>query len=304
MLEHRDRVCNIYLSAVSISFAIGGTGDAGAHSLRWKIWLLSSATDLVSLDLWAIGGSNEYVEDLVAQIESALLSMVEITVFHQLVLVTPQLLQFISRVERFKALDRAVLVFCGHLVEAIFSSQTETGTVDNLLKISCICRVSDQKPTFLRQVCNSALPPSQLSTVEHLHIYEWPGLRLPWQDDMENMQWLELLRPFTAVKNLHLFKELGLRVAPALHGLVGEKVAEVLPALQNLFIKELRSSGVVLDIRYLTPTLWSPVAHRQELASASEYDSENGLNVGKRVMSVVHPIYSLLIPDLLPLLET
>lgn len=155
--------------------------------------LLLSATDLVSLDFWAIGyvspeamatclavlnkleflqlafrislpsrhrrpsprpplpravlpalisfffrGFSEYVEDLVAQIESPLLSMVEITVFHQLVLVTPQLPQFISRAERFKALDRADFVFCGHLVEATFSSQTETDTVDNLLRISCI----------------------------------------------------------------------------------------------------------------------------------------------------------------------
>ena len=46
-----------------------------------------------------------------------------------------------------------------------------------------------------------------------------------WQelDDMENVQWLELLRPFTTTKNLYLSEETALRVAPALQELTGGK---------------------------------------------------------------------------------
>jgi hypothetical protein len=55
---------------------------------------------------------------------------------------------------------------------------------------------------------------------------------------VENAQWLDLLRPFAAVKNLHLTKPLELSVMSAL----GELTEEVLPALQNIFLEELRLS--------------------------------------------------------------
>ncbi len=60
-----------------------------------------------------------------------------------------------------------------------------------------------------------------------------------WQelDDMENVQWLELLRPFTTTKNLYLSEETALRVAPALQELAGGRATEALRALQNLYLK-------------------------------------------------------------------
>ena|ERR1700730_7690745 len=69
-----------------------------------------------------------------------------------------------------------------------------------------------------------------------------------WPDDMENAQWLELLHPFTAVKNLRLGNELVQRAAPALRELTGEMVTEVLPALQNIILHEPGPSGPVQDI--------------------------------------------------------
>ena len=55
-----------------------------------------------------------------------------------------------------------------------------------------------------------------------------------WQDDIENSQWLELLGPFTAVKDLFLTNGFAPRIAPALQDLVGERADEVLPALQRI----------------------------------------------------------------------
>ena len=55
------------------------------------------------------------------------------------------------------------------------------------------------------------------------------------------MQWLELLLPFTAVKNLLLPVDFAL---PPLQELTGGKV-EVLLALHNLFVEELQSLGPV-----------------------------------------------------------
>jgi len=75
----------------------------------------------------------------------------------------------------------------------------------------------------------------------------WPP---HWQDDTESAQWLELLQPFTNVKNLYLSKEIALRIAPALRRLVGNEVTEMLPTLQRLFLEGqqgLQSSDPVLE---------------------------------------------------------
>jgi hypothetical protein len=79
--------------------------------------------------------------------------------------------------------------------------------------------------------------------VEHLYIYDTVDPHPDWEDDIENDQWLEVLRPFTAVKDLYLSREFVPRIAPTLQELAGENVKEVLPALQNLFLEELHLSG-------------------------------------------------------------
>jgi hypothetical protein len=66
-----------------------------------------------------------------------------------------------------------------------------------------------------------------------------------WQHEAENAEWMELLRPFIGVKDLALDKQLVLSVAPALQDLVGEQVTEVLPALQNILLKDSQSSSPV-----------------------------------------------------------
>ena len=83
--------------------------------------------------------------------------------------------------------------------------------------------------------------------VEHLYIYGPRYLPSQWQDDIENMQWLEIFHPFTAVKNLYVSKEFAQCIAPALQELVGERVTEVLPALESLFLEELQPSGPVQE---------------------------------------------------------
>jgi hypothetical protein len=79
--------------------------------------------------------------------------------------------------------------------------------------------------------------------LEELYIYGdslWERNR---QDHIENWQWLELLRPFTTVKNLYLSEEFAPHIVPALQDLVGTGTTEVLPALQNIFWEGLKVSG-------------------------------------------------------------
>jgi hypothetical protein len=67
------------------------------------------------------------------------------------------------------------------------------------------------------------------------------------EDDIENTEWLELLLPFTAVKNLYLSKQFSPRIAPALQELTGGRTTEVLPALQNVLLEGFQPSEPVQE---------------------------------------------------------
>jgi len=99
---------------------------------------------------------------------------------------------------------------------------------------------------MLAQVCSSSL--YLISSLEHLYIHETEYTFQPnWPDNIEDVQWLELLRPFTTVKTLYLSRDITSRIAPALQELVGERATEVLPALQSLFLEELHPLGRVQE---------------------------------------------------------
>jgi hypothetical protein len=51
---------------------------------------------------------------------------------------------------------------------------------------------------------------------------------------MEDTQWLELFRPFTAVQTLQISRNVQPLIVLALQELTGERVMEVLPALVSL----------------------------------------------------------------------
>jgi hypothetical protein len=101
----------------------------------------------------------------------------------------------------------------------------------------------DWQLSSLAQVCDSALP--TISSLERLDILDGTSDLVPGKDDIENTQWLDLLRPFTNVKDLHLYNQLIPYVAPALQELTGERITEVLPALQNIFLHEVGASRPV-----------------------------------------------------------
>jgi len=105
----------------------------------------------------------------------------------------------------------------------------------------------------LAQVCRSFFP--LISTLEVLEINQDGFLLSPrWNEDMEDTQWLELLDPFTALKNLYLTDKVAPHVCSALLELSGERVTEVLPTLQGLFITHLSSDSLPEGLRKATKT--------------------------------------------------
>jgi hypothetical protein len=188
-----------------------------------------SRTLLPALTFLQFQGVSEYLEDLVARIDAPLLVLLDITFFNDIVFNTPQLAQFMSRTPKFKAHDNARLIFDAWSVRVKLPPASDGGG----LQLSISCGKSDWQLSSLAQVCSSSFPQALITMVEHLYIEGYPSLQ---EDDIENSQWLELLHPFTAVKDLYISRGLTPHIAHALQELVGERVTEVLPALHGLFL--------------------------------------------------------------------
>ena len=189
-------------------------------------------------------GVCEYLEDLVARIDTPLLTYMSITFFHQLILHTPKLTQFINRTPTLKLNDQtqARVTFSGSGVSCVLPRTRSKG-----LLLGMSCSQSDWQLSSLSQACTLSFPRVLVQMVEQLYIMEDTFSRPRWQDDVEISYWLELLHPFTAVKNLYLSKEFAPRIAPTLQELVGQRATETLPDLQSLFVEDLPPSGPVQE---------------------------------------------------------
>ena len=179
-----------------------------------------------------------------ARIDVPLLRDVSIIFFNQLVFDVVQVPKFLHRIDGFAVLDSANVILRAEFISVTLFTQSQTvGTTRFKLEVSCT--KLDWQLSSLSQVCASTL--STLSNLDHLTISEGRYPKPDWQDDIENIQWLELLQPFSTVKSLYLSDKVAPHVAPALQELARERVAELLPALQVLFLDELESSRPVQD---------------------------------------------------------
>jgi hypothetical protein len=193
---------------------------------------------LPSLATILFKGASEYLEEILARIDAPRLDELEITFFNQIIFDTPQLFQFISRRPTLRTPEKGHIEFRSGAIIVKFPSQTSD---NGALSVKIPCTASEWQLSSVEQVCTSSLPP--VSSLEDLYIIEDRESPLSWQDDVENTLWLELLRPFAAVKNLYLCEKFMPRIAPALQELVGARTTEVLPTLENIFLKGIQPSG-------------------------------------------------------------
>ena len=185
------------------------------------------------LDHFLFKGAIEYLEEFVTHIDTPQLDHFYITFFNQIDFITPRLAQFINRTPKLKKRNAGVR-FEDDFAFVLLSSGSST------LEISVSCKEPDWQLSSIAQVCHSSLRP--LSTVEDLYIrHEYMEL-VCRNNAIDNTLWLELLLPFTAVKNLYLRKEFAPGIAVALKDSVGE-ITELLPSLQNIFVQGLEPSG-------------------------------------------------------------
>ena len=197
---------------------------------------------LPNLGYFWFKGDSEYLEVVVAHIDTPQLKYLETTFFNDIVFDTPQLTQFISRTPTMEALEKAHVTFDSNAAVVELSSLTSGKYRE--LEVIIPCSELDWQVSSMEQICTSCLPP--LPTLD-LRIDGNPHYRQHWQANVDNVLWLRLLHPFTSVNNLYLSEEIARRIVPALQDLVGERATEVLPTLENIFLEEDQRSGPVQE---------------------------------------------------------
>jgi hypothetical protein len=221
-------------------------------------------------------GVTEYLEVLVTGIDTPQLDRLNITFFNQIDFDTPQLAQFINRTPNLGKRDATV---------EFYDSSARVELSPGKLEIAISCRELDWQLSSIEQVCNSSLHP--LSTVGELKVERGYRQR-DWKNDaIENTLWLQLLLPFTAVKNLYLSEEFASGIAAALQELVGGRITEVLPSLQNIFVKGVERSGPFQE------KIGQFVAARQlsdHPVAISVWNKDSKATKNERIIMITQPI--------------
>ena len=198
-------------------------------------------TVVPALTRFEFQGVGEYLDDLVARIDTPLLDSMQIKLFQQPIFDFSQLVQFMIRTTRFGALNEAHVNFEHSGVQVGYLPPPWIFGGDFWLKFLKLSSLElDWQFSSLTQVVTSFSHSTYM--VEYLYVY---GLSSQWHDDNENMQWLEIFHSFTSVKNLYVSWNFSHCIALVLQDLVGESASEVLPALESLYLEDLQPSGPV-----------------------------------------------------------
>ena len=129
-----------------------------------------------------------------------------------------------------------------------------------MVKVKILCEVPLRQLSFLARFFTSSL--RLILTVDNLYFEVDQFTTLFSTDGLENTDWLNILLPFTAVKNLYLSDAFWPRFVPALQELTGGRTTEVLPALENILLEGFRPleaefiSARQLTNRPITISVW------------------------------------------------
>ena len=217
------------------SFSLRFRSPQSRPDLERRSLLPPKRSILTALNSFGFKGVTEYLEDLLTLIDVPQLVNMYLTFFNQVDFDCPRFAQFINRTPTLRVHDEAHVDFEDWGTS--FALLTRLGA----LEISILCREPDWQLSSMEQVCNFSLHP--LFTVEDLYI-EHRYSQLVWKNDaIEDTLWLQLLLPFTAVKNLHLSREFAPGIAAVLQDIVAGRITVVMPSLQNIFVEALEPSG-------------------------------------------------------------
>jgi hypothetical protein len=196
----------------SLNLALTGKPDPDLHQNA----LSSPLSKYFQFD-----GITEYLEDFVTLIDTPQLDSMDIIFINELDFEIQRLAQFINRTLKLAERDETHVEFNGpsaRIVSGTLQIYIDGGELDRCL--SSVSQFGSYSITFTVKDFYIACQPSHTFWIEYT-------------------LWLQLLLPFTAVKNLYLCKAFAPSLAATLQELVGDRMTEVLPSLQNIFVDEL-----------------------------------------------------------------
>jgi hypothetical protein len=201
-------------------------------------------TDLPALTEFDFRGHSEYLEDLLARIDTSSLCSLAVNLSLGPIAYMSQLYRFITHIERFNELNQATVNL--HL----WSITLTDGRRNHL-------EVGTYTDTLSSQISSTAWPwDDLLSRVESLVI---DGASNPLsRGDMDSTKWLKFFRLFAAVEHLSILTLVVPVVVPVLRELRREKALEALPALRSLTLAGFDSLRAAEDV------IW-PFLHTRRL---------------------------------------
>jgi hypothetical protein len=147
-------------------------------------------TVLSALTRFTFRGVSEYLEDLVARIETPLLDSIRISFFHQLIFDIPQLSRFMRTTRWKPSIEARVDLYDFGVWVRFFSGTDFSGQVSVLTISSTVLEWQLSSPV---QLFTSLFP--TIYMVEHLYIDTSASSPSQLQNDVENMQWQEFFPP-------------------------------------------------------------------------------------------------------------
>ncbi|KAH9172836.1 hypothetical protein EDB89DRAFT_1905739 [Lactarius sanguifluus] len=201
-------------------------------------------TVLPALTFFEFMGASEYLEDLVAQIDSPQLDRIGISYLNQLVdFQVGQLSKFVDRSvgPKLTHFGHAQVTFSSDYVSFTMNGHKISPTYDRPVWTTVLCQGIDWQVSHIAQVLSHVS--ITLSNVVHLKlaVVDTYSGQL---EDTDDVDWPHLLHLFTAVQTLHVSQKIASRVAVALEDITGEMAAEVLPTLDLIYLVGLPASSV------------------------------------------------------------
>jgi len=183
---------------------------------------------LPALAEFSFEGMSDYLEDLVARIDTPVLSRVYAEFSEDLVFDIPHFTQFIGRARGFKLSKAPRVLFRSQSIVLEFSPSST---------LTIVRHRTDWEISSIALICNQLSP--FFSLVKRLDlVVTYSPFQLRGIDSTESTLMLELFRPFSAIQGLYVSSSLVPLIAPALQEFIGERATEVLPNLRDLFLGE------------------------------------------------------------------
>ena len=185
---------------------------------------------LPNLRSFSFKGASAYLEGLLPQISTPVLSKLQIDFFNQLSFTVPRLLQFLGTSETL-SFNTVRLAFDSNFAELDAFQLGKNTNRGYQFWVKIRCGHLDWQVSSAAQILDTLQP--LLLVVETLILVHVEHNRSSeWHNEVDRTRWRELLRPFTNLKTLRVDHELIGKLAPTLQTEDGEPSLELIPNLK------------------------------------------------------------------------